>query len=151
MNFRIIAHIILISIMTALLFNFLNENGITLISFSSGASEKLEFVEPININAEEAELLSSKGVNFIDIRSTAEYSAGHIPGAISLPFDFIDDAESTLSSYKKDTPFVIYGMKGNVEVLSRSSEKFFESGFRRIYLFPGGFEDWTLNNYKVSK
>jgi rhodanese-related sulfurtransferase len=158
MNFKIITIIIVLSSATALLFNYLNPNGIKLIQVFESAEEiKNEdesvsgFYQPIVIDSESAHLLFTKEVRFIDIRTSDDYKNGHIPNSINLPYNNQDKAADILSEYPKETPFVVYGKNTDEKMNRELSEKLFQLEYRRIYIYNGGFEEWTTNNYPVNQ
>lgn len=47
----------------------------------------------------------------LDVRSPEEFAEGHIPGAINVPHDHIDEYLATLSDHK-DKPVVVYCRSG---------------------------------------
>jgi hypothetical protein len=58
------------------------------------------------ISVQEArDLLGTKSVFFIDVRSPAKYDAGHLEGAVSIP---IDELETRLAEVLKDKRIIVY-------------------------------------------
>jgi len=53
----------------------------------------------------------------IDVRPADDFKQGHIPGAINMPHENIDDYLTQLSDYK-DKPIVIYCRSGNKSKLT---------------------------------
>ena len=49
-------------------------------------------------------------VQLIDVRSAAEYAAGHVPGALNVPMDQI---ESRLDDLAADTEVILVCQSGN--------------------------------------
>jgi len=56
-----------------------------------------------------AEVLTS-GAKVIDVRSKAEYAAGHYAGAVNIPVDILESKVKTLGP--KDGPLVVYCASG---------------------------------------
>jgi rhodanese-related sulfurtransferase len=105
----------------------------------------LEFVGP-----EEAESLLDRGPGllnlrnrtggvFLDPRSRAEFDAGHIPGAIHLPFERIRREYGTLSSH---SAIVVYGTSFNSPVANSASKTLIELGMKNVYTLQGGLQAW---------
>ncbi len=79
-----------------------------------------------------------EGVRVIDVRSTGEYEAGHVPGAENVP---IDQFAAASASWDKNAPLLVYCATG-----ARSSEavRILQSaGFKTIYHFNEGLQAWT--------
>ncbi|MFZ5570076.1 MAG: rhodanese-like domain-containing protein [Thermodesulfobacteriota bacterium] len=79
----------------------------------------------------------------VDVRSAAEYEAGHIPGAISIPF------WAVLSRYDRvpatpDQPIVIYCEHGPRAVLAKPAFRLV--GFREILYLEGDMQAWKTGN-----
>ena len=94
----------------------------------------------LNITAEEAKALmdSEEGYIILDVRTQAEYDAGHIPGAILIPHtEIADRAETELPD--KDQLILIYCRSGNRS--KQAAEILVELGYTNIREF-GGIHDW---------
>lgn len=76
-----------------------------------------------DISAQQARRLLEEGLaRFVDVREPHQYAAGSIPGALSIPFD---DLEQELSSLPSDRPVVFYcevGQKSSLAALLAESE-----------------------------
>ena len=84
----------------------------------------------------------------VDVRSTAEYRAGHVPGAIHIPFwsAFTSDE---LAGVDKDTPVVIYcahGPRAGVAKLAFSWD-----GFNNLQYLAGHMTAWNNAGLPVAK
>ncbi len=74
----------------------------------------------------------------LDVRPAAEYQAGHIPGAVSIP---LDDLEQKLSEIPRDQPVVAY-CRGPYCVLAvQAVELLRQRGFSARRL-QDGFPEW---------
>lgn len=63
-----------------------------------------------DINAVLNDARNTEGAVILDVRDADEFAAGHIPGALSLPLDRIQEIGAVVSS--KDTPIFAYCLTG---------------------------------------
>lgn len=93
------------------------------------------------ISQKEAARMMEKddGHVIVDVRRQDEYDAGHIPGAILVPNESIDD-ESPTELPDKNRIILIYCRSRNRS--KQAVEKLFKMGYTKIYEF-GGIIDWT--------
>ena len=100
----------------------------------------------MNITAEEAKEImdSQEGHVILDVREQDEYDAGHIPGAILIPYTQIEDkADEMLPD--KDQQILVYCRSGRRSKIA--AEALAELGYTNIKEF-GGIIDWP---YEVEK
>jgi rhodanese-related sulfurtransferase len=87
------------------------------------------------------------GLVLIDSRVPADRNQGYIQGSISLPDT--QTACATLGDLLADldTPVLFYcnGIKCGRSVISVEISR--DCGYRRIYWFRGGFEEWKQKGY----
>lgn len=80
----------------------------------------------------------------IDAREAFEYADGHIPGAVSLPFDEV--ATDTARLEALDTggrPIVVYCGGGTCELSMNMAYELFYAGHRRVAVYMGGYPEWV--------
>jgi rhodanese-related sulfurtransferase len=147
----LVVYIILIASMTALVYNYFNPEGLTLISLNDTAETPVEdkevrFFQPLTVDVDDAFILFDNAVQFIDVRPSDEFIKGHIPAAINLAEGSLDG----IKDFPADKPFVIYGIPGSSQI-DNTAEMMFESGFNRIYIYNSGMEDWLSKNYPVEE
>jgi rhodanese-related sulfurtransferase len=60
-----------------------------------------------NISREELKAKMDRGESFIlvDALSAEHYQSSHLPGAVNLPYEFVDEAESLLPDKDADISF----------------------------------------------
>jgi rhodanese-related sulfurtransferase len=76
----------------------------------------------------------------LDVRSAAEFDEGHIPGAINIPFDAIDDRIAELGpSGQRDV--VVYCRSGRRSAIALTTLK--EAGFSRLFHLEGDYLRWS--------
>ena len=94
----------------------------------------------VNITAEEAKSIMESDAEYVivDARTPEEFSEGHIPGAVLIPYDEISEkAESILTD--KDKTILIYCRSGRRSKIA--AEALLELGYTDIREF-GGIIDW---------
>ena len=103
-----------------------------------------EVLEPVH-SADLLDRLGSGEVVVLDVRPPDEYAAGHIPGAISMPFEEIErrfaelPSDGEIVAYCRG-PYCIYAVRA-VEALRRG-------GFRARRM-EDGIPDWTQRGLPV--
>lgn len=120
----------IISIIAALVF---------LVAISGCSAEEKGSVY-MNINAEKAKEMMDNLEEFVllDARSEEEFFEGHIPGAIVIPHDEIEErAESEIP--EKDVPVFVYCRSGRRSKIA--AEALISLGYSEVYEF-GGIIDW---------
>ena len=114
--------------------------------------EVAAFTEPKAIKLEQAYILFNKGITFIDARDTSDFIAGHIKNSINIPFDDFDNYKQRLDQLQKENPLVVYcaGTECDLSILL-GNLLFNEMGYKKVYVFFGGWLDWTKAKYSVEK
>lgn len=94
----------------------------------------------MNITAEEAKVLmeSETGYIILDVREQDEYDAGHIPGAILIPYTRIEE-EASEKLTDKDQLILVYCRSGRRSKIA--ADALVELGYTNIREF-GGILDW---------
>lgn len=157
-NYIALAGILLISSLTALAFNYLNPKGLTIIEISKDEIKpaevnngKIEFFKPIIIAAEDAHLLFTKGVQFVDVRLPEEYRRGHIPNSINIPYEYIREVETILENIPVETPLAVYGNETDKRICNAAAEEIFAAGYKKVYVYSDGFESWLNKGYETAE
>ena len=94
----------------------------------------------VNITAEEAKQImdSEEGYRILDVREQEEYDAGHIPGAILIPYTQIKEKANEMLPDKNQL-ILVYCRSGRRSKIA--SEALVELGYTNIKEF-GGILDW---------
>ena len=94
----------------------------------------------VNITAEEAKTImdNQTGYVILDVRTQEEYDAAHIPGAILIPYDEIEDKASAVLQDKNQL-ILVYCRSGRRSKIA--AESLVELGYTNIKEF-GGIIDW---------
>ena len=114
-----------------------NEKQSLTMSKESKNGKKAEYKK---ITSDEAKkMMETQKVIVVDVRTLEEYNEGHIPNAISIPLETIEnEAEAKLKN--KDALILVYCRSGR-----RSREaalKLIENGYTNVIDF-GGIKDWN--------
>ena len=100
---------------------------------SLGSYRQVSTQEAVAIMAEETDYI------LLDVRTQAEYTQGHIPGAICVPNETIGDQEIP-ELPDKEQLILVYCRSGNRS--KQASEKLVKLGYTNIVEF-GGINSWT--------
>jgi rhodanese-related sulfurtransferase len=107
------------------------------------------FKEPIAINLKQAYELYKKDIVFLDARENDEYKEGHIKNALSLPYYDFDSYKQVLNNIPKSSTIVTYCAGTDCDLSILLGKQLFESGYKKIYIFFGGWNDWFNANYPI--
>ena len=80
----------------------------------------------------------------LDVRSSSEFTEGHIPGALSVPLDTL---ESKVNSFAKDTQIVCQCLSGGRSKIA--ARYLTELGFSEVYNLEGGLLSWIASGGEV--
>lgn len=90
------------------------------------------------IPVEEAHrILESGKAIFVDVRDAGSYQSAHVPGALHLSDDNIQDF---VAKTDKSKPVVCYCYHGNTS--QGAAAYLMDQGFKEVYSVMGGFEEW---------
>lgn len=170
--------ILFISCIIGLAYNYLNPNGLNIIreerlltwesdsafidtkthtaatdsinlNHVDSLDNQISFNKPKAIKIDFAYNLFKQGIKFIDARSPEEYAEGHIKGAINIPFYGSEKYSDVISQLNKNETIVTYCSSSECDVSTLSGDELFEMGFKRVYVFIGGYDEWIENNYPI--
>lgn len=90
--------------------------------------------------AEAQEIIGSNNELFIlDTRTQEEFDAGHIEGAILIPYNKLEMNLDQLDGFE-DKPILVYCRTGNRSAVA--VDILIENGFNKIYHMNQGFSKW---------
>lgn len=90
-------------------------------------------------------LATNQSAVLIDVRTKDEFAAGHIAGAILLPYDEIAGATAARAIPAKDTPVVVYCRSGRRSAIAAAA--LVQLGYAKVFDL-GGIIDWP---YQIVK
>lgn len=105
--------------------------------------------QPIILNeASEVLKIISADIQIVDVRTEAEYKAGHIQNAKLIDIQGSEFLKK-IENLNKEKPLLIYCAVGGRS--ARAVGKISDLGFEKIYEYKGGMKDWTMNKMKIEK
>jgi rhodanese-related sulfurtransferase len=90
-------------------------------------------------------------VHFIDAREPALYVAGHIPGAVNLPFEQVTKFESQFSKMPSGDLYVLYCDGGDCHLSKDLAEYMQGRGYKRLAVYEGGWLEWSKETDLIEK
>lgn len=107
-----------------------------------------------DIDSEEAWRAHQGGARFLDARRSADYRAGHIAGAWSLPV-WESDLEARLTTFEAGSAasygdlLVLYCGGGDCQDSHLLAGKLLALGYRHLRIYRDGFPDWVAQGRPV--
>ena len=85
------------------------------------------------------ELIIKGNALVIDVRTSTEFSEGHIKNAVNVDF-FSKSFEATISKLDKKKTILVYCAAGGRSTSACADFK--KLGFNKVYNLIGGYDDW---------
>ena len=82
----------------------------------------------------------------LDVRTAAEYLAGHVPGAINIPHDELRGRLGELPT-KEGGVVAVYCERG--PRASRAQRTLAEAGYPEVLHLEGGYANWKRRGYPI--
>ena len=144
--------LIIISFIISFTLNAIRSNPISMIAQDLKKIDNIDELANSNtpsgiveIDIDIAKDLYEQGTLFIDARAEEYFLDGHIPGAIcSDEFGELLDKIYSLDNLEK--AFVVYCSDDDCGSSEELSYELYDQGFESIYLFKGGWKQWTEYN-----
>ncbi|MCL7414553.1 MAG: rhodanese-like domain-containing protein [ANME-2 cluster archaeon] len=106
-----------------------------------------EDIEYTNVEVDEAKIMVDSGEYFLlDVRTQEEYDAGHIEGAVLIPYDELPDR---LDEVPNDLPILVYCRTARRSAIA--STTLTDNGYPDVYNMLGGIVDWEKKGYPIEK
>ena len=87
-------------------------------------------------------LLADPSVMVIDARNEHEFAEGHLPKARNI---FAMEYIPELIGMNKDIRIIVYCGGGQCELSHELSNNLIGLGFKKVYIYIGGWDDWKQN------
>jgi rhodanese-related sulfurtransferase len=114
------------------------------LSTSCQTTSKDSTVKVIN-NEELKSLLKNDDVQFVDVRTEAEFNENHIKGSKNIVYD--SGFGQKIDQLDKDKPVAVYCRSGRRSAASASILE--QNGFTKIYNLDGGILKWMKEGNEV--
>ena len=88
------------------------------------------------------------GYEIVDLRTPAEFEAGHLEGAYNIDFT-ASDIQDRISELDKEKKYLLYCRTGNKSGQTLDIMK--EKEFIEVYNMLGGITEWNDEGYDVVK
>ena len=108
-----------------------------------------EISKPVDIKIDFAKALFDKKYRFLDARDVSDFSAGHIQGALNIPFHEIEKYKDRLNDLPKDQVYVTY-CSSACDVSIDMAYYMAKLGFKKVYIFHGGWDEWKNAGYPAN-
>lgn len=145
------ALILFLAVAIALIVNALRARGLDVLATRPPAAETEAAINQREISLEDAvRRHTEKSAIFADARSTADYAAGHIQRALSLPDQEFDSwVEEFIAATELETVIITY-CEGTQCLLSISlAEKLIDLGYVNTRILVDGWGRWKANRLPV--
>jgi rhodanese-related sulfurtransferase len=95
-----------------------------------------------NITREELKAKMDRGERFVLVEALSQrhYESSHLPGAINLPYEFVDEAERLLTD--KNAEIVVYCMNVDCEASTEEARELEGMGYTNVRHYVEGKQDW---------
>jgi len=97
--------------------------------------------------ADAYKLFQEKKAVFIDVRSNAQFSLGHIKGALSIPGSQII---SRFSEVEAGKIVIAYCACSAEQSAGAAATNLMNHGVRNVWALKGGWHDWKNNRYPIA-
>ena len=102
-----------------------------------------------NIGVNEFDKLRADKKNVVlDVRTPAEFAAGHLPGAVNLDFN-ASDFEAKVAVLDKQKVYLVHCAAGGRS--AKACDKMSKLSFLNLYNLEGGFKAWEKAGKTVEK
>jgi rhodanese-related sulfurtransferase len=95
-----------------------------------------------NITREQLKAKMDRGDDFVLVEALSQkhYASTHLPGAINLPYEFVDEAEKVLPDKRAEV--VVYCMNPDCLASREEARELVEMGYERVLHYAAGKQDW---------
>ena len=94
------------------------------------------------------EMINHKDATVIDVRSAADFAAGHIVNAVNIPMNGFKNQLAVLGKYK-GKPIIVNCKSGGQS--GAACEHLRKQGFEEVYNLKGGILAWQAANLPLSR
>jgi phage shock protein E len=105
---------------------------------------------PVTVEASvlRGQLAANTAPLIVDVRTADEYAAGHVPGAINIPYDQMEERVDEIIAHK-DQDIVLYCRSGRRSGIAAKTLE--AKGFTKLGLLEGDMPGWERAGYPVER
>jgi len=100
---------------------------------------------------EAKDLYDSGKAVFIDTRSVFEYEQRHIKGAIPMPVNLVHQNVPRYEKVIEGKVLVTYCHGIGCHLSDKTAYKLYDYGYKKVCIFFGGWNEWTVAKYPIAK
>jgi rhodanese-related sulfurtransferase len=89
---------------------------------------------------------SGDAPTLIDVRTPAEYAAGHIPGAINIPFDEVAERIAEVDAPHGVALYCMIGPRAR-----KGESALLAAGYESVFHLEGGFAAWREAGFPIQR
>lgn len=104
-----------------------------------------EQISGISVEELKKNLDAGEDMLILDVREYDEFRAGHLPGAVNVPMETLDEK---IKDFSKDKMTIVYSRTGRRSYIA--SEKLNGNGFAKVRNLLGGIAIWGRKGYSVT-
>ncbi|MBM4151804.1 MAG: rhodanese-like domain-containing protein [Ignavibacteria bacterium] len=93
-------------------------------------------------------LMADPSVMILDARNEHEFAEGHLPNSRNIFALEFEQYIPELIGMNKDIRIIVYCGGGQCELSHELSNNLIGLGFKKIYIYLGGWEDWKKNGMR---
>lgn len=125
---------------------------VTLIAHAEKPFAPASIPDVTTVNAEQTiELIHAEAtLVIVDSRRLEEYTKGHIEGAVNLLDTEMDEAQLAAHAPEKGRPLLFYCNGERCLRSANAVERAREWGYRNLYWFRGGWQEWMDKELPVT-
>ena len=118
---------------------------------SSDLPEIPDLDRPIQIGLDAVKrLVDADAAVIVDAREADEFAAGHLPGALSMPYDEVSAEPERMENLDAGgRPIVVYCGGGACELSLNLAHSLVGVGHGRVLVFMGGYPEWVNAGYPI--
>jgi rhodanese-related sulfurtransferase len=92
---------------------------------------------------------NSEDFKLVEVLASEEYKEGHIPGAINLPLNELENVAR--QKFKKTEKIVVYCESYTCHASTKAAKKLLELGYKEVLDFKGGKRWWRHAGLELEK
>jgi rhodanese-related sulfurtransferase len=136
--------ICVVAVITGAAFHFRSDSSFLAHPDGLAVIERIHAVKfLVHIDVQTTEAAVEGDVIIVDARPDADYQAGHVTGAISVPPDSTRVHRTTaLAGVPKDARIIVYCQNSVCQYDEKVARSLLNDGFTNIEIFSGGWDEW---------